>query len=156
MQNLGEPSVVSIAIDTPDVGPIIGLGIVFENSTFADEFFAQMYNYFDTPSGQYRDLSVHFHDGTTYCDLAIDVASSIGTMSISVDHADHKVLEDVLRGLEARPYFFLIACLLDETGGIQPYKADENFIAKGTVYVDGHGIHGNADGGWTKITNLFS
>jgi hypothetical protein len=147
---------MTLAVETPDAGSIVGLGIVFESSTFADEFHRQMFNYFDTPGGAFRSFMVHMHDAGTYCDVAIDVTSPIGSMSVSVKQADHRVLDDIVAALGTRPYFFIIACLTGEDGGIQPYKPDDNFVAKGNIYVDGNEVRGNPEGSWTTSRRLFT
>jgi hypothetical protein len=146
----GRPQVASLAIQTSDVGRVVGVGIIFESVKHADAFLDHMLDYFETPSGVPRRFMVFFRDRGSHCDLAIDVQTRSSTKSVEISDADHRVLDDLISTLEQRPYYFIIACVSDGQDGVLPYKADQSILFQSRFFLDGKEVSGNTSGGWTR------
>jgi hypothetical protein len=153
---VGNPKVTSLSVQTEDAGTLVGIGIVFESSAYADRFLQHLLEYFETPGGSSRSFIVYFYDRKSYCDLAIDVTNQSGTMSIDISQVSSKVLEDLVGALSVRPYFFIIACIAEVGGAFQPYRADDSIIYQSRLMVDGKTVSGNRLGGWTRKSNPFA
>lgn len=155
MTSFGDVRVVSIAVPTPDVGDVVGLGVLFSSTSDADEFLTQLHGYFETPGNVFRSFVVSISENASYCSLAIDVVNQNTTMVVEVDHVDRRVASDIKLALTERPYFFIIACI-ELDGEVEPYKADENFVARGSIMINNEVVNGNINGKWPKGSNPFA
>jgi hypothetical protein len=153
---LGAPKITSLSVHTPDAGEIVGLGIVFQSASYADRYLRCVSGYWDCPPYTSHSFGVYFYDRGSHCDLAIDVSGRYGSATVDVKFADRQVLDHLLAALSSRPYYFIIACLIDQAGNVAPYQADLSVMYQSQFLLDGRGVAANRAGRWTKQLKLFS
>lgn len=143
----------SLAVST-EVGDVKGLGIIFGSASHADDVLRRIQDYYETPSFVHREFAVEFTQNADGVTAEIRIISASSASAIKVGGVVHTLVDDLTAALNERPYFFIIACVIRD-GEVVPYRADQNFIAKGNIAVDGSLISGNSSGSWPSQPNPF-